>query len=104
MPNKQDKIALADPFLKRSCKLLPCQKEMVVWWANQGLSQRKLAAMFHVSRRLIQFICDPKKHKGNLQRRAERGGTMIYYKKERQTVAMQKHRLYKKTLGLPPTQ
>ena len=65
MPNKIDKIAIADAFLKRSAKLLPCQKEMVLYWHNKGMSQRKLAAMFSVSRRLITFIIDPKKLERN---------------------------------------
>ena len=98
MPHKTDTVALADPFLKRSCKLLPCQKEMVFWWRNQGFSQRKLAAMFHVSKRLIQFILDPEKHRQNLLRRDERGGTSQYYDKEKHCAAVRKHRNYKKEI------
>lgn len=82
MPRKTDIIAIAEPFLKRSCKLLQCQKEMVVYWINKGLSQRKVALMFNVSRRLIQFISNPQTHHQNLECRKERGGSSIYYKKE----------------------
>jgi transposase len=98
MPNKIDKIAIADAFLKRSAKLLPCQKEMVLYWHNKGMSQRKLAAMFSVSRRLITFIIDPKKHKRNLEVRNENGGSKAYYKRDKHTKAMSEHRKYKHTI------
>ena len=59
------------------------------------MSQRKIAALFGVSRRLVTFIHDPDKLTENLLRRAERGGTMIYYDKEYHRKAILKHRLYK---------
>ena len=80
MPYKTEKIKYDCPFLDKRSKLLPCQKEMVVYYHNQGYSQRKLAAMFNVSRRLITFIADPEKHKKNLEARRDRGGSKIYYK------------------------
>jgi transposase len=98
MPNKIDKIAIADAFLKRSAKLLPCQKEMVLYWHNKGMSQRKLAAMFSVSRRLITFIIDPKKHKRNLEVRNENGGSKAYYNRDNHTKAIREHRKYKYTI------
>jgi len=48
------------------------------------ISQRKLASMFGVSRSLIRWYGDPEKHKQNLLRRAERGGSMIYYDHDKQ--------------------
>jgi transposase len=98
MPNKIDKIAIADAFLKRSAKLLPCQKEMVLYWHNKGMSQRKLAAMFSVSRRLITFIIDPKKLERNLEVRNENGGSKAYYKRDKHTKAIREHRKYKHTI------
>lgn len=99
MPYKTDTVALADPFLKRSLKLLPCQKQMVLYWHGQGLSQRALARLFHVSRRLITFIIDPDKHAENLKRRNERGGSKLYYQKDKHNEAVKTHRTYKhKTL------
>ena len=98
MPFKTDKISLDDSFLKRSAKLLPCQKEMVIYWHNRGLSQRKLAALFNVSRRLITFIIDPAKHTDNLERRRERGGSKQYYNKDKHTEAIRNHRRYKYNL------
>jgi hypothetical protein len=98
MPYKSEKEKLGDPFFKKSAKLLPCQKEMIVYWRNMGFSQRRLAAMFHVSRRLIQFILDPERHRQNLLRRDERGGGSQYYDRETHTAAIRKHRRYKNHL------
>lgn len=60
-----------------------------------GYSQRELARRYGVSRRLITFILDPEKLRENLQRRDERGGTMRYYDKARNTEYMRNHRRYK---------
>jgi transposase len=98
MPSKIDKISIDDAFLKKSAKLLPCQKEMIVYWNNRGISQRKLALMFNVSRRLIQFILDPSKHQANLEARKQRGGSKIYYKREKHTKSVKEHRKYKQSL------
>lgn len=62
------------------------------------ISQRKLAKMFNVSRRLIIFIGDPEKHKRNLELRKLRGGSIIYYNKNKNTKQMKKHRKNKKIL------
>lgn len=96
MPYKTDKLKLDSPFLDRRVKLLPCQKEMVLYWTNQGLSQRKIASMFKVSRRLITFIQDPKKKERDLQLKQERGGWKQYYKGGEDWASTQKkHRKYK---------
>ena len=63
------------------------------------ISQRKLASLYGVSRRLIQFIGDPSKHEQNLKRRSERGGSMIYYNKEKHTTQIREHRQYKNELN-----
>jgi predicted DNA-binding protein YlxM (UPF0122 family) len=96
MPRKTDLLALNDPFFKKSVKLLPCQKEMVKHWYDKGISITKIAKDFKVSKRLIQFILFPERHTKNLQDRKERGGTMIYYDKEKHTKAIREHREYKK--------
>lgn len=95
MPYKTDKKAIDDPFLDRRTKLLPCHKEMIIFWRNKGLSQRELARMFNVSRRLITFVIDPDKQKSNLARREERGGSNIYYDKDSHTKSVRHHRRYK---------
>jgi hypothetical protein len=98
MPRITDTIPIDCPFLRKNTKLLPCQKEMVVYWGKRGASQRRLANMFNVSRRLIQFILNPDAHKKNLERRHERGGSKMYYKKDEHTKAIREHRQYKKEL------
>jgi transposase len=97
MPSKYDKIALNSPFIDRRVKLLPCQREMVLYWTDQGLSQRKIAKMFNVSRRLITMIQDPKKKERNLEMRELRGGSKAYYKGGKEWAeTMRRHRAHKK--------
>ena len=98
MPFKTDSVKIGCPFLDRRTKLLPCQKEMVVHYSNLGYSQRKLATMFNVSKRLIQFTISPEKLAKNIELRNDRGGSNIYYKKETHTKYMRKHRRYKNDL------
>jgi len=99
MPYKTEKVKIQDPFLDKRTKLLPCQKEMMQYWFQQGLSQRKIAAMFSVSRRLVIFTTQPEKHKKNLQAREDRGGSKIYYKGgEAWNETMKRHRRYKQAL------
>jgi transposase len=96
MPYKTEKISLPSEFMDRRIKLLPCQKEMVIFWTEKGLSQRKIAKMFNVSRRLITFIQDPSKKEKDLKNRAERGGSKIYYKGGKEWAeTMKEHRRYK---------
>lgn len=93
MPYKTEKIPFGSPFLDKRVKLLPCQREMVLYWTNQGLSQRKLAKMFNVSRRLITFIQDPEKKKRDLENREARGGSKAYYKGGKEWAeTMKRHR------------
>lgn len=102
MPRKTDTIKIDDPFLKRSCKLLPCQKEMVISLHNSGASIHSLSKLFKVDRRLIQFIIYPERHKKSLELRKERGGSKIYYIKEKHTKAIREHRNYKKDIKITP--
>jgi hypothetical protein len=95
MPRKTDLLALNDPFFKRSVKLLPCQKEMVKYCYDKGISINQIARDFKVSKRLIQFILFPERLQKNKQDRFERGGTKIYYDKEKHTKATREHRIYK---------
>lgn len=97
MPSKVDKIYIKNEKLDKRVKLLEYQKEEIR--KNiAGLSQRKLAALYGVSRRTIQFILDPEKLKRNKEVRKLRGGSNIYYDKEKHTKAMKIHRDYKKEL------
>ena len=65
---------------------------------KSNLSQRALAEYYGVSRRTIQFTQDPKKIEQNKLRRAERGGSKIYYDKEKHTERMNQHRSHRKSI------
>lgn len=98
MPSKLDKVPIKDPFLDRRCKLLPCQKEMVFYWYEKGLSINAIARLFKVNKRTIQFILDPEKLKKNREKYKDRGGWQHYYNKEDHAIAIKDHRHYKKSI------
>ena len=62
------------------------------------ISQRKLALMYKVSRRLIIFIGCPEKYEQNKALYKERRKDKRYYKKARNTKAIKKCRQHKKML------
>ena len=88
--------------LKRSAKLTAEQKEEIQhrYLIVGGVSQRNLAEEYGVSRRLIQFCIYPEKLAANYARRVERGGSKMYYNKDKHTVSTRKHRRYKQELYL----
>ena len=98
MPYKfvTDKIPLP-PGKDRRVKLTDTDREEIRH-LSKTYSQRQLADMFGVSRRLISFVLDPEKLKQNLQRREERGGSMVYYEKNKNTAAIREHRRYKQSV------
>lgn len=99
MPSKTDVIAISDPFMDRRIKLIPCQREMVHWWYKQGTSINKIAKIFGVNKRLIQFELFPERKQKNIQDRQDRGGTMVYYKGgDKWAETVREHRNYKKKL------
>lgn len=101
MPYKTDKQALNDPFLKRSAKLIDCQRQMVHYWHARGMSIRAISKLFRVNKRLIQFILFPEREERNKELRKARGGSKPYYDKEKHREVMKEHRRYKyKTLSL----
>lgn len=82
----------------RRVKLTDKERELIKFLYGK-ISQRKLAKRFNVSRRLIVFIGDPEKYKRNLELKKLRGGSKIYYKKEKNTITIQRHRAYKQDLN-----
>lgn len=98
MPRKTDTIAIKEKPLKRSAKLLDCQRERIVSLHSEGSSITGLGKMFKVNKRLIQFIIFPERQKKNLELREQRGGSKAYYNKEKHTIAVREHRDYKKKL------
>ena len=95
MPYKTDKLAIKDPFLDRRTKMLPCQKEMAIYWFNAGKSINSIARLFKVNKRLIQFLIYPERKKANLEQREARGGTIQYYNREDHAQEMKDLRRYK---------
>lgn len=65
---------------------------------KEKITQRGAAEMFGVSRRLVQFIWYPERHEENKKRRAERGGSKIYYNRENHNKAMRSYRKHQKEL------
>jgi len=102
MPYKTEKIALVNSFLKRSAKLIDCQKEMIKYWREMGESHNKIARRFKVSKRTVQFILDPDKLAQNKLRREERGGSTLYYEKDKHKEAIKSLRRYKQKLFKKP--
>jgi len=78
-------------------KLTEEEKEEVKRLYGQ-ISQRKLAKMFGVSRRLVIFIGCPEKLRRAKELYKERRKDGRYYHKERHTQQVKKHRRYKKTI------
>lgn len=80
-------------------KLTDDDKEEIRKLYSKGMfSQRKLAEIFNVSRRTIQFVLNPEKLKESYKQRAERGKDGRYYNKEKQKEYMQRYRHQKKKL------
>lgn len=100
MPYKYSYTHLLIPReLDKRVKLSLEEREQIKFWYGR-ISQRKLAAKYGVSRRLVIFIGDPEKYEKNLANRKLNGGSKAYYKKEKHTVAMRKHRKSKQELYL----
>jgi transposase len=99
MPYKfqTEKLLIPQSYDKRR-KLSEEDKIDIRSMSRKGYSQRELARMYNVSRRLIQFVINPQSLEENKERRKERGGSAQYYDKETHTLAVRKHRNYKKDL------
>ena len=101
MPYKfeTDKMKIPKEYDRRR-KLSEEDKEEIRKQYRVVKSQRKLAKAWNVSRRLITFILDPEKERQNKHRYKERGGSKVYYDRERHTKAMKIHRKRKRELYL----
>lgn len=71
MPYQSDKIPIAGTKHDRRSKLNQDERNAVIILVQKGYSQRKLAAMFRVSRRLIQSIIKPQPRQPARPRSAE---------------------------------
>lgn len=97
MPSKTDSISISNKKLDKRVKLTDLQREEIKQLKGTA-TQSSVAELYGVSRRTIQFIWFPEKLEENRKRRAERGGSKIYYDKEKHAASMRKHRKYKKEL------
>jgi len=99
MPRISDTIAINNENLDRRVKLTAEDKELVKWLREEEqISYQKLANRFGVSKRLIIFICKPESKIKDLENRAKRGGSKVYYDRETHTASIKDHRDYKKEL------
>ena len=99
MPRISDTIAINNENLDRRVKLTAEDKELVkLLREEEQISYQKLANRFGVSKRLIIFICKPESKIKDLENRAKRGGSKIYYDRESHTTSIKEHRDYKKEL------
>lgn len=96
MPFKSEKRGVLIPRDKdRRIKLTPEQRQEIL---DSDLSERKLALMYRVSRKLIHFVKFPEKYAASLESR--KGSWKKYYKKDRHRAYIQDHRQYKHSLNL----
>tara|TARA_R110001606_G_C15213772_1_gene633200 strand:+ start:84 stop:398 length:315 start_codon:yes stop_codon:yes gene_type:complete len=96
MPYKHTEKKIPKP-LDRRVKLTD-EDRVHIFELKGYLSQRAIAKQYGVSRRLVQFIHDPEKHKKNLEARIARGGSKQYYDKDKWRELMKDHRRYKQQL------
>ena len=83
----------------RRVKLNDTQRQEIrELYSSGSYSQRGLAKLYGVSRRLIVFIIDPSKHEANVARRKELLKTKSCYDKDKNAAYMRSHRQYKQKL------
>ena len=99
MPRISDNVAINNEKLDRRVKITAEDKELVKWLREEEqISYQKLANRFGVSKRLIIFICKPETKIKDLENRAKRGGSKIYYDRETHSACIKEHRDYKKSI------
>lgn len=99
MPYKSEKIIIQGTNLDRRRRLTDSDKiEVKKMYASGNYSYNKIARFYKVSKRLINFIVKPELHAKNLEARRARGGSKIYYDKNKNTIAVRKWRNYKQKL------
>ena len=100
MPYLSSKIPIAGTQYDRRKKLTDEQKEYIRWLREEEkISYNKLAAMFKVSKRLIQFICNPEAAERDKEAlRIRRSDGRYKYTKEKWNEVQREHRKYKQQL------
>ena len=82
----------------RRVKLLPKDKEKIKQLHAAGTSINGIARAFNVSKRLIQFILFPDRAEKAKELRRQRGGSKIYYDREKNRIAQLDTRNYKQKI------
>lgn len=102
MPYKSEKIPIAGTQYDRRRKLTEEQRVYIRWLhEEEQLSYNKLAKMFHVSKRLIQFVCHPEKEQKSREQFKERRRDGRYKETSKKRAAIQReYRRYKQQLKL----
>ena len=98
MPSKCDKFVINNEVLDKRVKLLQSDKEAIKMEYSKGASIRGLSREYNVSKRTIQFILFPERLVTNKHHREQRGGSRLYYDKDKHAKAMSDHRQYKNFL------
>ena len=96
MPYKSEKIKIAGGKYDRRIKITEQDKEDIRNIKNMSI--RAIAGLYGVDKRLIQFVLFPERYERNKRLRAERGGSKIYYNKEKNTETQREHRKYKQEM------
>ena len=74
------------------------RKEIREAYATGATSYNKLATEFGVSKRTIYWVVNPDKQKENYDLRVAKGGSKMFYNREKHTASMRAHREYKNEL------
>ena len=99
MPYLSEKIKIEKTEFDRRIKLTDDDKELIKWLREEEqISYQKLADRFKVSKRTIIFIIKPETLDACKKKRAERGGSKIYYNKDEHRETQKEHRQYKQKL------
>ena len=97
MPSPIDKIRVGKERDRR-IKIPASEHAYIKQRHDNGEAIRAIARDYGVDHRLIQFIIYPERLAQNYKNRLARGGSKIYYNKNKWRETMREHRAYKKTL------
>lgn len=92
------KLSLEGTKLDRRSKLTNEDKDDIKNLYESGESIHTITKIYNVSRRTIQFVLFPERLEWSKELRKKRGGSKIYYDREKHALAMRKHRQYKKEM------
>lgn len=98
MAVRSKKIIIAGTKHDRRRKIDKKDHSFIVGLHNGGQSINSIARRYDVSKRTIQFILFPERKEQNLACLKLRGGSSIYYDREKHTASVRKTKKYKQKL------